>query len=159
MKGIIDANLLLVLVVGLNDPRLLGRKKHVAEYCKEDFDVLYGVLNDFDRLLVTPNIITECSNLICGKDGHGANSSEATILAELLDEGAVYRLDERYVESVVAANRNEYRYLGVGDCSLLHLVDAQHAVVTADGALARAAQSINHASVNFNHVRTGALLY
>ena len=30
---------------------------------------------------------------------------------------------------------------------------------TADGALARAAQSINHASVNFNHVRTGALLY
>ena len=144
MKGIIDANLLLVLVVGLNDPRLLGRKKHVAEYCKEDFDVLCGVLNDFDRLLVTPNIITECSNLIC---------------AELLDEGAVYRLDERYVESVVAANRNEYRYLGVGDCSLLHLVDAQHAVVTADGALARAAQSINHASVNFNHVRTGALLY
>ena len=134
MKGIIDANLLLVLVVGLNDPRLLGRKKHVAEYCKEDFDVLCGVLNDFDRLLVTPNIITECSNLICGKDGHGANSSEATILAELLDEG-------------------------VGDCSLLHLVDAQHAVVTADGALARAAQSINHASVNFNHVRTGALLY
>ena len=93
MKGIIDANLLLVLVVGLNDPRLLGRKKHVAEYCKEDFDVLCGVLNDFDRLLVTPNIITECSNLICGKDGHGANSSEATILAELLDEGAVYRLD------------------------------------------------------------------
>ena len=67
MKGIIDANLLLVLVVGLNDPRLLGRKKHVAEYCKEDFDVLCGVLNDFDRLLVTPNIITECSNLICGK--------------------------------------------------------------------------------------------
>ena len=59
MKGIIDANLLLVLVVGLNDPRLLGRKKHVAEYCKEDFDVLCGVLNDFDRLLVTPNIITE----------------------------------------------------------------------------------------------------
>ena len=53
MKGIIDANLLLVLVVGLNDPRLLGRKKHVAEYCKEDFDVLCGVLNDFDRLLVT----------------------------------------------------------------------------------------------------------
>ena len=99
MKGIIDANLLLVLEVGLNDPRLLGRKKHVAEYCKEDFDVLCGVLNDFDRLLVTPNIITECSNL------------------------------------------------------------AQHAVVTADGALARAAQSINHASVNFNHVRTGALLY
>lgn len=158
MKGIIDANLLLVLVVGLNDPRLLGRKKNVTEYCEEDFEVLCSVLDGFDRLLVTPNIVTECSNLICGRDGHGANSAEADILVKLLDEGFVYRLDERYVESIVAANRKEYRYLGVGDCSLLHLVDARHAVVTAVGALARAAQAVNYASVNFNYARTDALL-
>lgn len=158
MKGIIDANLLLVLVVGLNDPRFLGQKKNVKEYCKDDFDVLCGVLNGFECLLVTPNIVTECSNLICGRDGHGSNSAEANILAQLLSEEHIYQLDERYVESVSAVGRSEYRYLGVGDCSLLHLVDARHAVVTADGALARAAQSINPASVNFNYARTNALL-
>lgn len=158
MKGIIDANLLVVLVVGLNDPRLLGRKKNVREYCEADFDTLCNILEGFERLLVTPNVVTECSNLICGRDGHGANSAEAGILAKLLSEEHIYQLDERYVESVVAVNRNEYRYLGVGDCSLLHLVDARHAVVTADGDLARAAQAINPTSVNFQHARTGALL-
>lgn len=158
MKGIIDANLLVVLAVGLNDPGMLGRKKCVREYCEADFGVLCDILGGFERLLVTPNIVTECSNMICGRDGHGANSKEANILAKLLSEEHIYQLDERYVESVLAVNRNEYRYLGVGDCSLLHLVDARHAVVTADGALARAAQSINPASVNFNHARMGSLM-
>lgn len=158
MKMIIDSNLLLILLVGLCDPDQIGRKKHTKEFCKDDFAVLCDALVGFESLCVTPNVATECSNLICGRDNHGANACEAQMLAKLFDEGHLYRLSEHYVESRAAVQRREYSYLGLGDCSLLHLVDARHAIITEDNKLADAAQRINPASVNFNHVRTGALL-
>lgn len=156
MRAILDANLLIVLLVGLCDKGKLGKKKCVREYDEDDYLLLLEVLGRFGEVLVTPNIVTECSNNLCGRTDHGENAPESRMLAQLLEEGRIGSLRERYVPSCEAARRAEYSYLGVADCSLLHLVDARCAVVTADGALARAAQSINPASVNFNHERSAA---
>lgn len=157
MKAILDANLLMVLLVGLCEPGNLGRKKHVKEYARADFALLCALLKGFDELIVTPNVVTECSNLLCGRSGHGQNAPESRMLSALLDKGFLVQLEERYVASFDATIRSEYSYLGVSDCSLLHLVDADHVVVTADGSLARAAQAINRHSINFGHVKLGKL--
>lgn len=158
MKAILDTNLLLVLLAGFCDKRSLGRKKFVKDYGEDDFETLCKVLSGFEEFLVTPNVVTECSNLLCGRDGHGGNGPESRALAALFDSGLLKRIEEQYVESGVAVRRGEYSYLGVADCSLLALVDAEHVVVTADGALARAAQAINPFCINFNHVRGRSLL-
>lgn len=158
MKAILDANLLLVLLAGSCDKRSLGQKKFVKDYGADDFNMLREMLSGFGEFFVTPNVITECSNLLCGRGGHGKNEPEARVLAALFESGRLKRIEERYIESRVAFQRGEYSYLGVTDCSLLALVDADHVLVTADGALARAAQAINPACINFNHVRNRSLL-
>lgn len=158
MKAILDANLLLVLLAGFCDKRSLGHKKFVKDYEVDDFDMLCEILSGFGEFFVTPNVVTECSNLLCGRDGHGKNEPEARALATLFESGRLKRIEERYVESRAAVQRGEYAYLGVTDCSLLALVDADHVLVTADGALARAAQAINPACINFNYVRYRSLL-
>ena len=158
MKAIVDANLLLLLLAGSCDVRSLGRKKFVKDYRVEDFRMLCNILSGFNELVVTPNVVTECSNLLCGRDGHGKNEPEARALAALLSSGRLRRIEERYVESRAAVSRREYSFLGVADCSLLALVDAEHVLVTADGSLARAAQLINPVCVNFNYVRNCSLL-
>lgn len=158
MDALLDANLLLVLLVGRLDPANLGNKKYVREYCPEDYALLSSALSRFGRIVVTPNVVTECSNRMCGNDGHGMFEGEALLLAQLLGDGELIKLEEEYAPSLSAVRRGEYSYLGVSDCALLHLVTKDRVVVTADHKLARAAQRINVASINFNHVRTGALL-
>ena len=158
MKAILDANILLLLLAGSCDQRSLGRKKFVKDYRADDFRMLCKMLSGFNELLVTPNVVTECSNLLCGRNGHGRNEPEARALAALLESGHLKRIEERYVESLIAIRRSEYSFLGVADCALLALVDADQVLVTADGSLACAAQMINPACINFNHARNCSLL-
>ena len=79
-------------------------------------------------------------------------------MAALLESGHLKRIEERYVESLIAIRRSEYSFLGVADCALLALVDADQVLVTADGSLVCAAQMINPACMNFNHARNCSLL-
>jgi hypothetical protein len=65
-RGIlIDTNLLLLYFVGKYDPRRIlsfGRTKSRA-FTLEDFKLLLVVFDYFDRVITTPNILTEVSNL------------------------------------------------------------------------------------------------
>ena len=94
MKAILDANILLLLLAGSCDQRSLGRKKFVKDYRADDFRMLCKMLSGFKELLVTPNVVTECSNLLCGRNGHGRNEPEARALAST---GRAYRTTVLYV--------------------------------------------------------------
>ncbi|NVM03449.1 MAG: hypothetical protein HWN67_14055 [Candidatus Helarchaeota archaeon] len=63
-KGIIvDTNLLILLLVGVYDPRYISKFKITSKYTKKDFIILRNFVNRFKKLIITPHILAELSNL------------------------------------------------------------------------------------------------
>jgi hypothetical protein len=60
---LIDANLLLLLVVGSADRSLIESFKRTRAYTREDFDLLLRLVARFPKVVTTPNVLTEVSNL------------------------------------------------------------------------------------------------
>ena len=144
----IDANMLLVYVVGNRHPEYLGVKRRLKEYMPEDYRTLCDILSRFDRIILTPNVVTECSDLL--GDSHEFNDAKH-VLRELVC--SVQYVDESYVPSSIATTMKQYMFLGVADCTMLSLVDSDTVLLTADSQLAREAQAINPSCINFNHCR------
>jgi len=63
-KGVlIDTNLLLVYLIGTFDRSFLQRFPRTQNYTSNDYDILSCFLERFHRVIVTPHILTEVSNL------------------------------------------------------------------------------------------------
>ena len=60
----VDANLLVLLVVGTVQRSLIGRHPRLKAYIADDFDVLVKLLDTGEKIYVTPNTLTETSNLL-----------------------------------------------------------------------------------------------
>ena len=144
--------MLLVYVIGKNHPELLGHHKRVREYMPEDFDLLIQLVNGIDQVVLTPNAVTECSDLL--NDSHcEADAKQA--LKDLIDSPSCM-VTEEYVPSTRAAGADQYKFLGIADCAMLELVDSNTILISADGALSREASKKNSRCINFNHYRNFA---
>ena len=60
---LIDSNLLLLYFVGLYDQKQIPKFKRTAKYVIEDFLTVARIIDFFSRIVTTPNILTEVSNL------------------------------------------------------------------------------------------------
>lgn len=144
----LDANILVLLAVGSVDKGALGRKRRVKEYVPEDYDLAVSVISGFRQAVVTPNVITECPDLLSDTSDEG----EKRWLKEFVQNGESVRV-EKYVPSKEVAELPQYSYLGIADCSLLSLVDGTTILLTMDSKLHAAASNINPECINFNHCR------
>src|SRR5665213_3296307 len=142
-KGaLVDANLLLVYVVGLADKNNLVRNPHTKQYAS-DFPAIKHLLEDvFTKIYTTPNVLTEVSNL-----GKGVGAKFWQVLRTVVDV-----LDERYCVSKESAAHEKFNALGLTDAGLCN-VASQHLVVTADLTLYTILRGRGIDAVNFNHLR------
>ena len=60
---LIDANLLVLLVVGRTRRSLIADHKRLSSFTAEDYDLLLSVIGS-RTIVVTPNTLTEASNLL-----------------------------------------------------------------------------------------------
>src|ERR1035438_2799558 len=87
----LDANLLLLLIVGTLARSLVARHKRTCDFAAEDYEVLVSLLAGFDTIVVNPGILTECSNLL--RQAPEATANQLMVaLAHLIGS-----LDEQYV--------------------------------------------------------------
>ena len=141
-KGaLVDANLLLVYVVGKIYPSRLSDCKATKQY-RNDFPLIEQVVDFFPKIYTTPNVLTEVSNL--GKD---VGDEFFKTLRKI-----VLFLDERYCASNDASANVEFRRLGLTDAGLC-CVAADHLVITADLDLYLSLRTNKIDAVNFNHLR------
>jgi len=63
-KLVVDANMLLLFIVGSTNPQLLGVAKRVKEYRPSDYAILFTYLSTFSEIILLPNTVTEVSNLL-----------------------------------------------------------------------------------------------
>ena len=148
-RGIfIDAQLLVLFVVGRLDPALILRHRRLSSFSIADFDTLNSFLEEAAQVFVTPNTLTEASNLL-QQHGEPERGDILDQLRQLIDESR-----EIVIASRTAAAREEFRSLGLTDAALIEAASAEVPLLTADGQLYRAALDEEPQScVNFNHLR------
>ena len=141
----IDTNLIVLLVVGSVDRRLINTHRRTRTFQSEDYDRLVNMIGPNRRVLVTPNVLTEASNLL-------KNSQDIRFLEKLRE--LIECSQEIVVTSTTAARNKGFIRLGLTDASLLEVVSAERPLITVDLALFTAAsQKGQEAAFNFTYIQ------
>jgi hypothetical protein len=108
---LIDSNLLLLYILGNTNKQRIPTFKRTQTYTVQDFELLQLLVERFSRVVTTPNVLTEISNL-------------ATLYgAELKQFRSVLRnatevIDEFYIESRRAVSDRHFERLGITDAAI-----------------------------------------
>src|SRR5437667_6470122 len=60
---LVDSNILLLLLVGNFNRRLISKFKRTQTFDEQDYDILVDLLANFGSIHTTPHVLTEVSNL------------------------------------------------------------------------------------------------
>lgn len=148
-KIFIDANLLILLVAGNTDRKLIGKHRRLKDFTETDYDLLLRVMNSVKAVLVTPNTLTEASNLLAQH-----RDPEKTALFKkfkfLIDHAEEFQIPSR-----TAIRNDAFDRLGLTDTVLLETVSSECPLLTFDLDLYLAVSNNQHdAAFNFNHFRS-----
>ena len=149
MEGyFLDANLLVLLVVGSESRELISKHRRLRDYSAEDYDILIELLENANRLFVTPNTLTEASNLL---SQHG--EPERSLVMRRL-QFLIHESREVVVASADASSNVKFEELGLADAALLETITPDIPLLTVDFGLYLAAfESGDERAFNFNHYR------
>lgn len=144
----IDANLILLLVMGSVSRDAIARHRRLGTFNSDDYQILINLINQVPRVLVTPNTLTKTSNLL-----NQNREPEGTTFFKRL-RSLIEQTEEIVVASVDAAQNNGFTRLGLTDSALLEVASADTPIVTVDLALYLAALSnAPESALNFTHLQ------
>ena len=145
----LDTNLLLLLIVGVTDRELIAKHRRLRAFDQDDYETLVRLLNQIDQILVTPNTLTEASNLLA-QHGEPERSRLFDVLRTLIEEN-----EEIVVTSKTASRNNEFTRLGLTDAALLEVVSNSNPLITVDLDLYLAAiRKEGQSAFNFRHYQS-----
>jgi rRNA-processing protein FCF1 len=145
---LIDTNILLLLFVGTVNRSRISQFNRTEKFTPEDYDLLVRILLFFQRIVTTPNILTEVNSLINGI-GEPERSRCLEIFANIVNE----KLSEFYIESTSAVNLENFTKFGLTDCGIISIARDKYLVLTDDFKLANYLQTIKIDVINFEHIR------
>ena len=145
---LIDANLLVLLIVGNVHRSLIRRHRRLKSYTVTDYDLLVSQFSPTTKIFVTPNTLTETSNLL----PFGSEELNRTLFAEL--KSMIEDSEEIVVLSKVASNVLEFSWLGLTDAVLVEAASRDVPLITSDLRLWSAVVTRDpYAALNFNNLR------
>ncbi|AAQ60210.1 PIN domain-containing protein [Chromobacterium violaceum] len=144
---LIDTNLLVLFVVGTASRDYIEKHKRLTEFVPDDYDALLKIISNATSVLVTPNTLTETSNL-AAYIGEPARSKVFAVLKNLITSTA-----ECYIPSNTVTDRQEFIRLGLTDSLLIEACSEDITLITTDLNLYLAAQSAGSSAINFNQIR------
>jgi len=145
---VLDANLLLVYIVGLFDLRYLPKIKRAASYDGDDWRRLANLLKHARKAIVTPGIITEACNLLDTVN----RQNDFRIFATLQRLSSSLRED--YITAQTLFGHQLCLRFGHADASIAHLAGRGHLVITDDLRLKVALEGMRLPVLNFNYLRS-----
>lgn len=144
---LLDTNLLILFLVGSASRDYIAIHKKLTSFDCDDYDELLKIIRNASDVFVTPNTLTETSNL-AGYIKEPAKSNIFKVFREMIKSSI-----ELFIPSAVAAQTEEFIRLGLTDAAILNALTNQELVVlTTDLDLYVAALSKGKA-INFNHLR------
>lgn len=148
---LIDTNLLCLLATGLCDTQSIRHHKRLQIYDREDFERVVWLVERHATLVLCPHVLAETSNLVRQTNDKAARAIGA-MLAML-----IARASEARIASTDCAGRPEYARLGLTDAVLLELAAGGHTLLSDDAVLCHASAARGYRTINYNHVRDGAV--
>jgi hypothetical protein len=145
---LIDTNLLFILLVGEADSSQVGKVPKTGGYTPNSYKLLRDYTEPYRRLVITPNILTEVSNL-ANKLHHGPLRENVFRLLAAMPVAH----PETYVPSREAVDVPAYAWLGLTDSVILIAGRLAASVLTTDGPLCEALWRAGITAVNFTHIR------
>jgi len=147
-KGVlVDANLLLLFFVGLYDRGRISTFKGTKTFTAQDFELLKVLFSYFSRVMTTPNILTEVSNL-----SNQLRENEKERFYSEFASGAS-RFHENYTSSAEICETEHFKKFGLTDSGIIAMVTGQYLVLTDDFKLSNYLQNAGVDAINFNHIR------
>lgn len=141
---IIDTNILVLLIVGTWDRESIRDHRRTEIFSPADYDLLRSEMQKYARVLTTPGVLTEASNLM-GNAFHEEVSQQFIVVCSPLVEVI------RPKETIFA--EESFDRLGFADASILGAMDQDTVLLTDDAALYLQALSSEREAVNFSHLR------
>ncbi len=126
---LIDTNSLIVLILGLMDPRLINNHKRTSIYEEQDFNDLISVIVRIDNLMILPNVWTEVDNLLNDFGGEQKYQYISRIIETMKLSS------EKYIESIKAVQHYTYYDLGLTDSLILECAKGCEFLITSDSGL------------------------
>jgi len=145
--ALIDANLLLVYFVGMFDPEWIPKFKRTNTFTVEDFYLLAGLFKFFNKVVTTPNILTEVN----GFSNQLPRNLKPFYYSEFATQ--VMNLEEHYIESASVTVLPHFNRFGLTDTGIVELVRENYLVLTDDLELMGYLQNVNIDVINFNNIR------
>lgn len=126
---LVDTNTLIIIVLGLINPKLVNTHKKTSLFNEEDFYSVMDWIGDVNNLIILPNIFTEVDNLLnrfTGKYRQKYIDVMATISCQIKEE---------YLPSVLGIKDYNFATLGLTDVLIIQLKDKYKTLITADSDL------------------------
>jgi hypothetical protein len=146
-KGVlVDTNLLVLLLIGSVDKRRILASKRTQSFTIEDFDLLSGLIDWFGKVVTTPHVLSQVSDLtdLPGKDLQTIRN----LFNSLLDH-----MEESYDASSILVTHDFFSRFGLADSAIATVCTRGILVLTTDLKLQLALQQVGADALNFNHVR------
>lgn len=148
---LLDTNVLLLYIFALFQPSKIGSKR-LSKYVKADGEMIIKFVNRFNRVLTTPHILAETSNLArqISKDNHGDE------LAQKLYPLFCNSQQDKFLHlniNVTSIESNLFGKLGLTDSCIVKITQDNKLLLTDDLDLYVAAISNSRDVINFTHMR------
>ena len=147
----IDANLLVLLVVGSAGREYISKHRRLRRFSNEDYDLLLRLIrraSGHRRVFVTPNTLTEISNLLAQH-----REPERSLFFQRL-QYLIENSQEVVIASATAASNDSFARLGLTDAALLEAVTVETPLITVDVELyLQALSKGENTAINFAYVQ------
>ncbi len=147
LNVLIDANLLLLFVVGKQSKDYISRFKRTCMYSVEDYNNLCDWLAQAESITATSSVLCEVSNLGGSIASHLKSDFYEVFGKEILV------LNEAHIPAKIAIKEHCFRYLGLSDAGIVALGQRGYTVLTEDTRLFYELAKAGVKSMNLNHLR------
>lgn len=149
---LLDTNLLLLLIVGFLDKKLIEKHKRTQAFTKEDFDLLIKSIADVQVIWITTHCLAEVSNLL-----KQTNQRQSNELIGFLAE-ATSKFKESYIKKELIFEKSFFARLGVADSGIVVKAKRVDCVFTVDFDLYNEISKKGYNVINFNHLRMNNMI-
>ena len=126
---LIDANALVILLLGLMDPKIIRTHKRTSIYEEQDFYDLASLIGNIESLIVLPNVWTEVDNLL----NNFTRGHKEKYIKEIIN--TIKLTTEKFLDSKTGSESFGFYDLGLTDSLLLEYSKECELLITSDSRL------------------------
>jgi predicted nucleic acid-binding protein len=140
---IIDTNVFILFLAGQINENKIKNYTRNSLYTKEDYYLLLNIISNYDRIITSPNILTEVDNIlnrITGEDKY-----KYLILIKTIYNQTI----EKYIKTKEISQNWFFDTLGITDSAILMMAKESELLISGDSSLCDYAKSLNIKTFDF----------